>query len=79
MKSLKPKKLSKTPWLLNSGAGGIQYVLGFFFNCKFKGPVYTKLKSNQLTPKLDSIHLLLWAQPYLNMGKSSLLSTRDAF
>ena len=31
MKSLKPKKLSKTPWLLNSGAGVIQYVLGFFF------------------------------------------------
>ena len=58
MKSLKPKKLSKTPWLLNSGAGVIQYMFLVFF-CKFKGPIYTKLKSNQLTPKLDSILLLL--------------------
>jgi len=59
MKYLKPKKLSKTPWLLNSGAGVIQYVCFWFFYCKFKGPVYAKLKSNQLTPKLDSILLLL--------------------
>lgn len=59
MKSLKLKKLSKTQWLLNRGAGVIQYVFVFFFNCKFKGPIYTKLKNNQLTPKLDSIHLLL--------------------